>query len=327
MNSLNATDRLRRLLAVIPWVVDRGGAPLEDISTNFDYPAEQLLVDLEEVLFMVGVHPFTPDCLVDVHIYDGFVEISYADWFRKSLRLSEEELLQLIVAGKSVAEYLDTDELGSLEKGLMKLIASSGQAAKDAIEINLGSTNREILDIFKEASRENKRLRIKYFSYGRKEETTREIDVVRLFADKGYWYADAFCHQVEAQRIFRLDRVSEAVETGATFASKDVLRLRGQTDEITEVFPITGKDLPTVTLLLPSEDKWVIEEYPNVEAKQVKESSWEVKLPVASSGWLARLLLRLGSRTEILEAPEDLGESFRKETAKLILDSYSKATP
>ena len=67
MNSLNATDRLRRLLAVIPWVVDRGGAPLEDISTNFDYPTEQLLVDLEEVLFMVGVHPFTPDLSL-IHI-------------------------------------------------------------------------------------------------------------------------------------------------------------------------------------------------------------------------------------------------------------------
>ncbi len=325
MNSLNATDRLRRLLAVIPWVVDRGGAPLEEISTNFDYPEEQLLIDLEEVLFMVGVHPFTPDCLVDVHIYDGFVEISYADWFRKSLRLSAEEMLQLIVAGKSVAEYLDTDELGSLEKGLMKLIASSSEAAKEAIEINLGSTNREILDIFKEASLENKRLRIKYFSYGRKEETTREIDVDRLFADKGYWYADAFCHQVEAQRVFRLDRVSEVAETGETFATKD--SPRRQTDEITEVFPITGKDLPTVTLLLPSEDKWVIEEYPNIEAKQVKESHWKVKLPVASPGWLARLLLRLGPETEILDAPEQLGEAFRKEAAKSILASYSEATP
>ncbi|CAI8389443.1 MAG: Uncharacterised protein [Acidimicrobiales bacterium AG-410-I20] len=325
MNSLNATDRLRRLLAVIPWVVDRGGAPLEDISRNFDYPAEQLLADLEGVLFMVGIHPFTPDCLVDVHIHDGFVEISYADWFRKSLRLSAEELLQLIVAGKSVAEYLDTDELGSLEKGLMKLIASSGNEAKDAIEINLGSADRETLDIFKAASRESKRLRIKYFSYGRKEETKREIDVVRLFADKGHWYADAYCHQVDAQRIFRLDRVGEVVETETTFTINDAAKR--QTGEINEVFPIKEEDLPTVTLLLPPEDKWVVEEYPNIEAKQVNESSWKVKLPIASPGWLARLFLRLGPRTEILEAPEELGESFREEAAKLILNAYSRATP
>ncbi len=124
MNSLNATDRLRRLLAVIPWVVDKGGASLSEISSHFDYPTEQLVTDLEEVLFMVGVHPFTPDCLVDVFISDGFVEISYADWFRKPLHLSQEEMFRLIVAGKSVSEYLDTEELGSLEKGLMKTCGS-----------------------------------------------------------------------------------------------------------------------------------------------------------------------------------------------------------
>jgi len=213
VNSLNATDRLRRLLAVIPWVVDKGGASLSEISSHFDYPTEQLVTDLEEVLFMVGVHPFTPECLVDVFISDGFVEISYADWFRKPLHLSQEEMFRLIVAGKSVSEYLDTDELGSLEKGLMKLAAASGTTVGDAVEVNLGMQDRGVLEIFKEAKRENRRLKIKYYSYGRNEENSREIDIYRLFADKGHWYAEAYCHRAEESRIFRLDRVGQVEST------------------------------------------------------------------------------------------------------------------
>ncbi len=325
MNSLNATDRLRRLLAVIPWVVDRGGASLSEISSYFDYPAEQLVIDLEEVLFMVGVHPFTPDCLVDVFISDGFVEISYADWFRKPLHLSPEEMLRLIVAGKSVSEYLDTDELGSLEKGLMKLAAASGSAVGDAVEVNLGIEDKGILEIFKEAQRENRRLMIKYYSYGRNEENSREIDIYRLFADKGHWYAEAYCHRVEELRVFRLDRVRQVESTDQFYVPID--ELLENFGSIKEVFSPKAGTVPSVTLLLPEEEKWVIDEYPHYEAVREENGDWKVEFPVASPAWLARLLLRLGPNIQLLEAPEGLGEDFRREVAQSILEGYGEATP
>lgn len=325
MNSLNATDRLRRLLAVIPWVVDRGGASLSEISSYFDYPSEQLVTDLEEVLFMVGVHPFTPDCLVDVFISDDFVEIAYADWFRKPLHLSTEEMLRLIVAGKSVSEYLDTDELGSLERGLMKLAAASGSVVKDVVEVNLGIQDKGVLEIFKEALEKKKRLIINYYSYGKNEENSREIDIYRLFADKGHWYAEAYCHKAEALRIFRLDRVRLVENTDESYTPND--ELLENPGSIKEFFSPKDSAVPTVLLLLPAEAKWVIDEYPHYAAAQEENGDWKVEFPVASPAWLARLLLRLGPNVQLLKAPESLGETFRREVAQSILKGYEEATP
>jgi len=325
VNSLNAIDRLRRLLAVIPWVVDKGGASLSEISSHFDYPTEQLVTDLEEVLFMVGIHPFTPDCLVDVFISDGFVEISYADWFRKPLHLSQEEMFRLIVAGKSVSEYLDTEELGSLEKGLMKLAAASGTAVGDAVEVNLGMQDRGVLEIFKEAKRENRRLKIKYYSYGRNEENSREIDIYRLFADKGHWYAEAYCHRAEEPRIFRLDRVRQVESTDQFYIYDE--ELLDEFGPIKEIFSSKENSMPSVILQLSEEEKWVIEEYPHHEAVQEENGDWKVEFPVASPAWFARLLLRLGPNVKIVKAPESLGETFRREVALSILESYEEATP
>ena len=102
--SLSVAERMARLLGVVPWVVEQDGAHLDDISARFDYPREQLLEDLEQRLFFVGVHPFTPDTLIEVRISDGIVDIQYADWFSQPMRLSPEEATRLLAAGRSVLD-------------------------------------------------------------------------------------------------------------------------------------------------------------------------------------------------------------------------------
>ena len=57
---LTALDRLRRLLAIIPWVAAEGGMPLEEAIRRFDYPSEDLLDDIYSVVNMIGVAPFGP---------------------------------------------------------------------------------------------------------------------------------------------------------------------------------------------------------------------------------------------------------------------------
>ena len=51
---------------------------------RFDYPRSQLVEDLTGVVFFVGVHPFTPDSMIEVDISDDEVQIRYADWFLAS---------------------------------------------------------------------------------------------------------------------------------------------------------------------------------------------------------------------------------------------------
>ena len=75
---ISATERMKRLVAAIPWIVAQDGASLDEISDRFDYPRDLLVADLREVVFFVGVPPYTPDTLIEVDIDDDLVYISYA---------------------------------------------------------------------------------------------------------------------------------------------------------------------------------------------------------------------------------------------------------
>ena len=95
MSSMAAPERLRRLLAVIPWVVEADGPLISEVAERFDYDRDELIDDLQQIVYFVGVHPFTPDCLVEVSLTEERVWIAYADWFRRPMRLSRPEAAAL----------------------------------------------------------------------------------------------------------------------------------------------------------------------------------------------------------------------------------------
>src|SRR5690606_15193044 len=75
-----AADRVRRVLAIVPWIVANNGVPLAEVAARFGISERELTSDLE-VVWMVGLPPYTPDSLVEVVIEDGRVWIHYADFF------------------------------------------------------------------------------------------------------------------------------------------------------------------------------------------------------------------------------------------------------
>ena len=86
MSRTTAADRARRILAIVPWVAERDGPTLTEISERFGVSQSELLADLD-VVFMVGTPPYTPDSLIDVVVEDGRVWITLGDYFRRPMRL------------------------------------------------------------------------------------------------------------------------------------------------------------------------------------------------------------------------------------------------
>ena len=85
---------------------------------------QELREDLVKVLFVVGLHPFTPDELIYVMGLDeddngGWVAISNADYFSRPLRLTPGQALGLIGAGEALLSGADPE--GPLSRGLAKL--------------------------------------------------------------------------------------------------------------------------------------------------------------------------------------------------------------
>ena len=313
-----ALERLRRLLAVVPWVVEQDGPLIDEVAVSFDYDRDELLDDLEKILFFVGIYPFTPDCLIEVWLTEDRVWIRYADWFRRPFRLSMSEIGMLVAAGTTVVGLLpwnsdDDAELGPLERALAKL-STLTDGSDRTVEIRLGTTG-SLLTTVREAVNNREALEVEYHSFHRDEVGTRVVEPHRYYADKGYWYLVGYCRSAGAQRAFRLDRIRTCEPTGERFTAPE------EGDGGPEGVPLDGR-LPEVVLELDPEARWVVDEYPHTGVEETSEGQLKLHLPVASERWLERLLVRLGPHATVVEAPDGLGAELRATTARRILARY-----
>jgi len=309
---LTARERMGRLLSVIPWVTQNEGALIDEIERRFDYPREMLLRDLQEVVFFVGVYPFTPDQLIEVDISDDKVWIRYADWFARPLRLTAEEAATLLAAASAALVLTDEETPDPLTRALTKLGTIVGAKADQAIDVRLGDAQTEIVDEIRHAL-DNQVLSIRYYSYGRDSISERQIDPLRLFNEHGNWYLDAWCHTADAPRVFRVDRISHADRTDIPVDNSRSVQSAS--------FAASSGD-PRVTLRLGRSAHWVVEQYPCESVTHDPDGTIIVELAITEIPWLQRLLLRLGPAAVISRADPPITEEVISDAARKILSLY-----
>jgi len=64
MSGRTAEQRLRRLLVMLPWLMERGEVPVAEVAARFEIDEADLIADLELVA-MCGLPPYV-DHLIDV---------------------------------------------------------------------------------------------------------------------------------------------------------------------------------------------------------------------------------------------------------------------
>lgn len=312
-----AGDRLRQLLSIVPWLVDHPGAPVSEICARFAIGEAELLKALETLQF-VGVHPFTPDALVDVVVEDGRVWLYLAEPFGRPLRLTPEEGLALVAAARSAVGTPGFDPDGSLARGLAKLAVSLGIDDEGAVDVRLGDEVRpELLGRLRRAAADRRRVVIDYYSFARDEHTHREIDPYRVFADQGRWYVAAHCHAAGGDRVFRVDRIGAAEVLDTTFEPPSGV-VEGTTLEFTP-----GPDAPRVVLDLEPGARWVVDHHPCEEVEELGGGRVRATLAVTARPWLERLLLGLGPDAHLVAVDKRLGGSdVRRQAASRLLERY-----
>jgi proteasome accessory factor C len=309
---------MERLLSIVPWVAANDGPLLSEVARRFDYPEQRLLADLTEVVFMVGVFPFTPDQLIEVVVEDGRVWIHYADYFARPLRLTPPEALQLVAAGQSLLAVPGADPDGPLARGLAKLAAVLGVTPGAGVDVDLGSADASVLAAVRSAIAIGERLDLEYYAYGRDEVQARRVDPYRLFSEQGNWYLLAYCHRAEDERLFRLDRIRRATATGDSFVAPPELPTAAVFDP--------RPDDPRVTLRLAPAAAWVIEAYPCEQVEALPGGDTRAVLAISATGWLERLLLRLGPDAVVEDVTGDLGvppEQLAARAAARVLARYA----
>jgi proteasome accessory factor C len=298
----------------VPWIAERDGPPIADVCARFGLTRAQLLADLE-VVFLVGVHPFTPDELIDVVIEDDRVWIDLAPGaFARPLRLTPEQGLALVAAGSSLLATPGTDPGGPLARGLGKLAHLLGIDEDEAVAITLGAARREVLDVLRQGVTEHRQIDLGYYAYGRDRSTERIVEPWQLFAEGGQWYLSAWCQQAGGERLFRVDRVREAHLREATFEPPAELPPLGV------YHPAPGD--PRIVVDLAPSATWVLEQYQHEDAAATDDGWTRVRLAVSAVPWLERLLVRLGPAARVVAVDPPLHADLAARVAERVLARY-----
>lgn len=317
MSRLSAGDRLSRMLELVPWVMSQGGAELSEVSQRFDYPEAELREDLVKVLFVVGLHPFTPDELIYVMGLDeedngGWVAISNADYFSRPLRLTPGQALGLIGAGEALLSGADPD--GPLNRGLAKLADGLGVNMGEDLAVSLGESADEWVEPLLAAAADRRQVRIRYFSFGRGQESERIIHPHRVFSELGNWYVQGHCQQAGGVRVFRVDRIRALNVLESLFDPPDE-------KEAPSAFEARESD-PRVVLRLAAGASWAIEKYPTEDQVVMDSGEIDATLPVSQISRLERLLLQLGSQAELRHAAPPVAADQARLAAQRVLARY-----
>ncbi len=312
---------MRRVLAIVPWIVANPGQKVVDVANRFGLTEEALLDDLG-VVYMVGLPPYSPDALVDVEIDDeGRVTIRLADFFSRPLRLTPGQGLALLASSDGLLSMPGTDPDGALARALGKLATALGVGDAESgprIDVHLGTAEGRLLDRLRGAAEAGTEVEITYYSYGRDDTTTRAIAPWRVFADSGRWYVHAWCHRAEGERIFRIDRIQELVDLDRPAAMRPDDGVRDGEG----VFHPRIDD-PRVTLRLAPEAAWVVDYYPCEDVTDVGDGYLQATLVVTARPWLERLLIRLGPQATVVSATELAdAETLASTTAARVLARY-----
>ena len=302
-----ASERLRRLLIVVPYLVRHPGTPVSEATRLFGLSEPELLADLD-LLFVSGLPPYGPGDLIDVDIQDGRIWIRMADYFARPLRLTRSEALALYLRGAALSDTPGLDEAPALASALAKLAEGLGSEALGGLPERVGSAGggREVvaLGVLREAAADHRRLRIEYHAASTAETTVREIDPEEVFLAIGNWYVAAWDRRSDAERLFRADRIRSVEQTGERFEP------RGLAGAGRPLYTPGESDIE-VRLRVSPAARWVAEYYETTVVTELEGGGLELVLPAGRLEWLERLLLRLGPDAEVL-APEELKDRVRE---------------
>jgi proteasome accessory factor C len=309
MSTAPATERLRRLLLILPWLMERGEVRVAEVAERFRVDEESLVRDLE-LVSMCGLPPYV-DEMIDLFIDEGTIHMGVPRLFTRPLRIDQVEAFELLSAGRAAMQLPGADPDGALNRGLRKLARGLGE---DDTGVLVVTPRPPEMVVITEAVAERRRVRIGYQSHVADEASERAITPFRVFTAQGKWYVVAHDDRSREIRTFRVDRIVSVVDDGpAEVAPPD--DLPGP-----DMWFADG-DVPRVVLDVGPAGRWVIESYPIDEVTGPDADGWwRVRMAVTSDRWLARLLVRLGPAVRVVE-PTEAGRVGR-DVARRILERY-----
>jgi predicted DNA-binding transcriptional regulator YafY len=305
-----ATERLQRLLALVPYVVSRNVVGMAETAAAFGVTERELVDDLN-LLWCVELRSPDPYCPIDLSYEGGEIVVSEAEAIGRPLRLGVDEACALLIALRMLAEMPSIGDGTALSRTIAKLESAAGSAAGPSSQVAVqlddaiarSAAAQSAAPKVADALSRGKRLHISYYVPGRDEATERDVDPMRLLVVEGRSYLEGWCRRADDVRLFRLDRIL-AIEV--LDVAKEVPASAEQVDVDHGLFRPSPQDVQVV-FELGAAGRWVAEYYPCEEVTELGDGRLRIRLRTPDTRMVRRLALRLGEDGRLV-SPSELAE-------------------
>jgi predicted DNA-binding transcriptional regulator YafY len=323
MTATGTTDRMTRLLALIPYLTAReDGVAVTEVARDFGVTERQLRSDLE-LLWMCGLPGYGPGDLIDLSFEGERVRVTFTAGMVRPLRLTTDEAVALVVALRTLLELPGLAERDAVSRALAKVSAVAGHAGGGVPPVAVSVDAREeALAVVRDGLERKRALHLHYYVPTRDERTERTVDPMRLLLVDGKWYLEAWCRRSEGVRLFRLDRVDDVVVLDERAAPPPEAHERDVDNGVYQPDP----DSPAVRLRLSRSARWVADYYPVDDVQPVDDPPGGLAVTVRTQdlAWARRLVASLGGEARVDE-PVDLAAQVAAD-ARAALARYGVGT-
>ncbi|MBP2183265.1 proteasome accessory factor C [Amycolatopsis magusensis] len=317
--SRGSTERMPRLLALVPYLLARPGIEIDEAARDFGVHPRQLRKDLE-LLWMCGLPGYGPGDLIDLSFEGETVTVTFDAGMRRPLRLTGAEATSMLVALRALAETPGVVDSDAVNRAIAKIEAAAGEARPSGVVVGTGVREAEntarARRTVSEALKARKALRLRYYTASKDEITERTVDPMRLLIVQSFGYLEAWCRRAEGVRLFRLDRIDGAEVLDERAAPPPDARPTDLSHGVFAERPGQGE----ADLVLERDLRWVAEYYPCEELAELDGGRLRVRMRYGDESWMVRLVLGLGGRVQV-ERPAELASAVRRRA----LDGLARA--
>ncbi len=239
---LEAADRVTLLMSFVPYLIDQGPVSVEQLARHFSITATQV-EELVQLLAMSGVpgddgyyqHQDLFDINWDLFEEQHIVELWQHVAVDATPRFSAREAAALLAGLQYISGIVPESEKDTVLK-LVEKISLGASAKPENLQISPAPVPVD-LEIIRSSVQSAHSVEFTYHgSTG--VQMQRRVDPLRLDLVGESWYLRAWCHDRQALRTFRLDRISEL-----SVSQHNIITTLTDKDLSDELFEISDTDV------------------------------------------------------------------------------------
>lgn len=318
------TDRLTRILTMIPYVQQHPGIRVDELADYLGCKPNAIVADLDAVL-LCGVPPYMPNDYIGVVLEGDRIFLSFADHFKRPVNLTFEEALSLNLAlSRLPLTHRDREVAQGLHKKILDVLPGRVRRlwSKARKQLEVGALRRgvqERIALLEQAVEERRAVHVEYYTASRDEMTERELQPYGIIEHNGAWYVVAHCLLRDRELPFRVDRIRRIRLLDRTFDPPASFRLEKY--ERPQMYFPTSRDLRVKLRVAPELARWIIEEHPAGKIRKLPDGGLILHLTASQPQWIVAWVMAHAGKVELL-APEALRKQISAACRKA-LENYA----